>query len=354
MRDDIASVFLQQSAACERLGSPFSALLCAELPTLLDTRSELGRRVEAWSPARALADALPLRVTGGLHALARSGRAAYLTEAYPPAPLVQATLRAAVERAVREHDAFLTAYLESPPQTNEVARSAALLGGALKIAAHARLPLAWYEIGASAGLNLAFEQYRYELGLGSYGDAHAPVHVRSRWELAEGASPDALPPLDAPLSVCERAGCDVSPLDPHTDEACERLLSYVWPDQRERLERTEAALAYARRAGFSVAREPASTWLPRQMLTPRAGVVRTLVHTIMWQYLPEAERAAVAETMRRAAESATEQAPVAWLSMEAQPGLEEGAALRLAVWPGYSRRLIGLADFHGRWVRFER
>jgi len=350
MHDALREVFAAQAAACERLGSPFTALVCAELPALLDDTTALGRRVAAWPAERARADALPLRVTGGLHALARSGRAPSLTAVYPPAALAREPLVEALAQAVHEHDDFLTAYLDSPPQTNEVARSSALLAGALTIAAHTQLPLAWYEIGASAGLNLAFEQYRYELGVGSYGDASAPVVVRSTWERADGASA-TLPALDAPLRVAERAGCDVSPLDPNAPEACERLLSYVWPDQRERLARTEAALAHVRRAPWRVAREPASHWLPRQLLAPREGVVRTLVHTIMWQYLPREERDAIKATMRQAAASATERAPVAWLSMEATPQ-PSGAALSLTVWPGYPRRLIGYADFHGRWVRF--
>jgi hypothetical protein len=54
------------------------------------------------------------------------------------------------------------------------------------------------------------------------------------------------PPLDAPLRVTSRAGCDPRPLDPRSEEGALTLTSYVWPDQVERLERLRAALAVAR------------------------------------------------------------------------------------------------------------
>lgn len=352
MRDELIETFRQQSQACGRLGSPLTSHLCERLPALLLDGTALTRHIAGWSAERALADALPLRVTGALHALARSGLAPYLAEAYPPAPLDPGRLCDAVTRAMREHDGFLSSFLVSPPQTNEVARCSALLGAALQIAVHTRLPLAWYEIGASAGLNLAFDQYRYDLHIGSFGETNAPLLIRSRWELAEGAGHGALPDLTATLSVVHRAACDVAPLDPRSPEARERLLSYVWPDQAERLDRTAAALEHAARGPWRVEQEPASSWLPRQILPPREGVVRVLAHTIMWQYLPPDERSAIKATMREAAERATARAPVAWFSMEALPQAR-GAALQLTVWPGHARRTLGFADFHGRWVRWQ-
>ena len=43
-------------------------------------------------------------------------------------------MQAALADAIAEHDAFLTAYLDNPPQTNETGRSSMILGAALTVA----------------------------------------------------------------------------------------------------------------------------------------------------------------------------------------------------------------------------
>ncbi len=82
----IADHFRTQATACARLGSPFTAHLCERLVALLDGGTGVGRRVQGW-PGDPRADALALRLCGGLHALARSGDAPELAAVYPPAPV---------------------------------------------------------------------------------------------------------------------------------------------------------------------------------------------------------------------------------------------------------------------------
>jgi hypothetical protein len=89
----------------------------------------------------------------------------------------------------------------------------------------------------------------------------------------------------------------------------------------------------------------------RFALPLREGRVHVLAHTIVWQYLPQSERDAITMAMGAAGVRATDRAPVAWVSMEADE-LPDGAALHLTSWPGGERALIGRADFHGRWVRW--
>ncbi|MGG2473992.1 DUF2332 family protein, partial [Rhizobium sp. BR5] len=48
-------------------------------------------------------------------------------------------------------------------------------------------------------------------------------------------------PPDTRIEVVERAGCDLNPLDPLSVEDRLRLMSYIWADQTDRLERTAAA-----------------------------------------------------------------------------------------------------------------
>jgi hypothetical protein len=341
----IRIAFAQQAQYCLKHGSPFTAAVCDELSAFADESTAFGLRILQW-PGDPAASALPLRSAGALNALARSGRAADLTALYPPNPRPEPErLRDGIAAAVAAHDGFLHDFLDRPPQTNEVGRSSSLLGGCLLAAARTRKPLELLEIGSSAGLNLALDRYRYELGGLRWGAEDAAVTVRSTWEGAH-------PPLDAPLSVAARAGCDVNPLDPAAAADRERLLAYVWPDQAERLERLAAALALAAGSGRHVERADAAEWLSRRLAAPATpGRTRLVMHSIVWQYLSEGTREAIAATMREAGAQAREDAPLAWFSIEPD-GKGDGAAMRLTLWPGAAREVVGRADYHGRWSRW--
>jgi hypothetical protein len=328
MRPAIAQVFVRQAGSCRHLGSPFHGRLCELFAQRMEPTSAFAQRIDGWDPSRALSDALPLRAVGGLHALVRGGDP--LRASYPPNECDDDALWDAVHDATRRHDAFLTAFLDSPPQTNEVARSGILLGCALRLQERYRMPLAWWEIGASAGLNLGFPEYRYELGVGSYG--RGAVEIHTRWE---GDAPKL-----APLQIHERAGCDVAPLDPVADR--ERLLAYIWPDQHARIARTEAALGQATQR---VERATASLWLERKLAQPLPDVLRVVVHTIVWQYLTQEERAAIERALLHA------QGPLVRLAVEGD-GDPESAAITVHHYGHGEREPLGRADYHGRWVRW--
>lgn len=340
--DRVRAHFKGQANACRQLGSPFTALVCELAAERLDRASAFGRRVLDW-PGDARADALALRAAGAFNALVRSGRAPALRAAYPPNATQAEALWQALLGAVAEHDAFLTGYLDSPPQTNEVRRCAVLLGGALVIAEESGLPLDLLEIGSSAGLNLGFERYRYELGSAEWGGASAPVAIRSQW--SGGA-----PPLAAPLAVTARRACDLNPLDPSRKADRERVLSYVWPDQIDRLRTTEAAFDAAAAAPWRVEREDAAAWVEARLSeNPPPGRARVLMHTIMWQYLPEPTKQRITAAMLAAGAAAKAERPLYWLRMEADG---DSAAVTLGRWPGGVERELGRADYHGRWVKW--
>lgn len=343
MVGDVLASFEGQAAACRNLGSPLTALVCDTLARRLDERSGFGRRILSWN-GRPKADALPLRAAGALHFLARSGEAPLLARAYPPNETDETALEDAIHAAIADHDAFLTSFLDSPPQTNEAARSAVILGGALIVARETGLPLRTYEIGASAGLNLHFDRYSYELGSARWGDAAADVRLSCAWS---GAAPS----LDAPLRVIDRAGCDIKPLDPRNRADRERLLAYVWPDQAERLTRMERALAHAARRGERVASAEAADWLERRLSASRTDCVRVLLHTIVWQYLPSQTKARLSSLIESTGAAATCDSPFAWLRMEAD-GDPASAAVTLTIWPDGRERRLGRADFHGRWAEW--
>src|SRR5262245_5915954 len=167
----VRQAFRDQARYCLRLGSPFTAAICETLAETLSMGDAAGREILSWpgDPAPP-ADNVPLRVTGALLALARSGRVPTLAAAYPPrSPPSPQTLSAVLTAVFAEHGAEIVDFLSFTPQTNEVGRSGVLIGGLLAIAQRTRLPLEIYEIGASAGLNLLADHYRYKLGSASWG-----------------------------------------------------------------------------------------------------------------------------------------------------------------------------------------
>src|SRR4029077_13976724 len=99
----------------------------------------------------------------------------------------------AFRTALDLHRDEISALVARPCQTNEVGRSAALVGGFLEVAHRTGLPLRILEIGASAGLNLRWDRYRYEARSGGWGDRDSPVRFTDAFEVA--------PPLDRPAVV---------------------------------------------------------------------------------------------------------------------------------------------------------
>ena len=204
------------------------------------------------------------------------------------------------------------------------------------------LPLRIREIGASAGLNLGFDRYRYELGPHRFGDPRSPLVLSTDWR---GRAPD----LDAPLRVASRAGCDVAPIEPSDPAERLKLQSFIWPEHLERMARLRAALELAAAAPARIDRAPAGEWVEREV-APVEGHATVLFHSVVWWYIPEPERERVARWMEEAGARATDRAPLAWLRMEG--ARVEEAELRLWMWPGGDDALRAHVDWHGNAVRW--
>lgn len=335
----LREAFRQQAQACAALGSPFMARLMAGLAEALQPGSPVADAVLGWpGDPRASADAVALRLAGGLHALVLSGADPELTRAYAD-PEAEPT--GAAEAAMIRHPAFLLDWLRSAPQTNEVRRSAVLIAAAQWLTARFGLPLVLSELGASAGLNLLWDHYALRAGGQSHGPADPALTLAPRWS-------GPLPPANTPR-ILARAGVDLNPLDPVADRL--RLLAYLWPDQPDRLARTAAALDLAANLRPEITRDDAADWLEARLLTRHPGALHLVFHTVAWQYFPPEAQTRALAALDRAGAMATPEAPLARLGMEAddQPG---GAALTLTLWPGGEVIPLGRADFHGRWVEW--
>ena len=339
----LAERLREQAAWTARLGSPLYTTLLEQAAADVEAGGPAWG-VLAGHEADARASALALRFLGAVHRLVLEGRAPALARHYPSAG-GEAGLDgawAAFRDTLEQHRDTLRALVTSPVQTNEVGRSAALLGGFLLIARETGLPLRLLELGASAGLNLRWDHYRYEQGDAGWGDRASPVRLVDVF-------PDGFPPGGRRCRVVERGGCDPLPLDPCSAEGQITLLSYLWADQRERIALLRGALEVARRVPAAVDASGAPAWLAARLAAPAPGVASVVFHSIVMQYLSAADRRRVASVLAEAGGRATGRAPLAWLRME--PGGEQ-AEVRLTLWPGGSERLIASAGFHGRPVRW--
>jgi hypothetical protein len=197
------------------------------------------------------------------------------------------------------------------------------------------------EVGASSGLNLRWDRYRYRFGSVAWGDPSSPVALAPDWK--------GRPVETREIKVVDRAGCDLNPLDPASTDGRIRSLSYIWADQTDRLERTRAAFEIASGVPASTERADAVGWLERRLQNAHAGAVHVIFHTIVWQYLPAQARKAGEALIAEAGRRAGPERSLAWLRLE-HDGKAPGAALTLTLWPNGEERRIARADFHGRWI----
>lgn len=132
-------------------------------------------------------------------------------------------------------------------QTNEVNRCANWLP-ALEIASRwlGRKPLHLIELGCSAGLNLLVDRYNYR-----YSSAQNPGHelcIGTGTSLVEISCTltGLIPPIPMHMPpIAQRVGIDLFPLDVKNEVHVRTLLGAVWPEEHERYDILNAAIAFA-------------------------------------------------------------------------------------------------------------
>ena len=328
-----------QAGHCAALGSDYTAEILTVLADNLTAGTPVADHVLNWpGDLSGRGASVPLRLAGALHSLVLTGAAPDLAAAYA-GRVGGAALWAVLSDVLNTHAAPILRFLASAPQTNEVRRSAVLIAAGHLLANRFGLPLVLSELGASAGLNLWWDRYALALPGDTCGPANPVLTLTPDWH-------GPLPPQTRPV-VAARAGVDLNPLDPVADRL--RLLSYIWPDQPDRMARTLAALDHAQGNPPPLARADAIDWLEPRLANPLPGQVHLVYHTIAWQYFPATTQARGRTLIEAAGAKATAAAPLAWLSYEADTN-SPGAALTLRLWPGDITLPLGRADFHGRWV----
>jgi len=342
----IAQRLRQQAVQCTTYGSPLTGALLEGAAADYQAGGVMRHLLDphADEPSGSV---LSLRLAGAMHRLVLERKAPELALHYPSvggtAPVQD--LWPAAERACREHLDELRELVSRPVQTNEVGRSAALYGALLMIGGPIRL----LEIGASAGLNLRCDAYAYPLVPGmTYGDRHSALRLVEPWT-------GTFKPAPTSPEIVQRTGCDPRPIDPSTVDGRLTLTSYVWADQLDRLERLRAAIKIARRIPAPLRQAGALDFLTWELSELPADTTTVVWHSLAWQYIDPAERAAVNDVLSAAGARATDTSRLARVSLEPhRVGTGDTAfQVRVQTWPGGAR--VHVADAHGhgppvRWL----
>lgn len=343
----LREAFALQYQICRGLGAEVAATVLDRARCDVDTDGPVGALLDGLE-VDPIEGNLPLRLLAAVHRLVLGGGAPELEVHFPTTggkPDLAAVGDLFVACVAREAGP-LRAQLVVDPQTNEVARAAVLFAGLMTIWQRTRLPMRLLELGASAGLNLHFDRFRYKLGRFEWGDPYSPVSLYPSW------SGDLLAAEEAPMDIVSRAGCDLDPIDVTDPEAALRLCSYVWPDDPDRLDRLRAAIGLARQDPITVDRDDALDWLADKLESLQPGVGTVIFHSIFWAYLSRSARDELTALIERTGEQARIGQPLCWLRLEQE---DQVCQLRLRVWPAGGGQDELLADVHPhcRWIRWQ-
>ena len=98
----------------------------------------------------------------------------------------------------------------------------------------------------------------------------------------------------------------------------------------------------------------AADFVESELAKPQqAGTTRVLMHSIVWQYVPETSRNRVKAAMEDAARLASTERPLAWIMLEANRD-NYRHELRVKHWPDSGEwSLLGTSHAHGAWVEWK-
>ncbi len=230
-------------------------------------------------------------------------------------------------------------------QTNEVKRCACLLPAFGMAGRLSEKPLALVEIGASAGLNLLFDRYRYVYGNGNtLGDERSPVEIRCE---TRGATAPPIP--EGMPETSSRIGLDLAPLDVRRPEDASWLEALIWPEEYEyRAPMLRRAVEVVREDPPEMLRGDALDLLPEVLSTIPENTAPCVFHTFTVNQFSEEMR----ERLTNILAEHSKVRPVYRVSIEWI--YSERPLLRLAVFNGGSEkeRVLAACDDHGGWIEW--
>ncbi len=240
-------------------------------------------------------------------------------------------------------------------QTNEVNRMIAFLPAFMYVYRRAHRPLALIELGASAGLNLLFDRYRYDYVNGpAIGLPGAAVRLHSNLRAGRPTFDEAAPPVDY------RIGVDLEPLDLGDEDALTWLRACIFAGDVPRDLRLRAAADLAQREWVDVLKGDAVELLPSMLQEVPPHTELCIFNSWMMGWMPADERDRLMELM--AALGARR--PIWWLTYEQTgkvPNLDapEGGdardsllALHHCTSGGIQSHVFARVHPHGTWLEW--
>ena len=267
-------------------------------------------------PAAAAIGGTPLQLLAGLHYLVLAGELSW------------------DELDLDRHAEFLRGFVRKHRvQTNEVQRSWVLLPLFLHAVGSADVHVV--ELGASAGLNLVWDRWRYRYAAGEWGPDGAMLTLAGE---ERRTVPAAL--LAERPRIRSRLGIDLDPIDVCTDEGARLLRSFIWAGQDDRLARLDRAIEALRADPPAVVRGDAAEVLPG-VLDRLDGLV-LVFQTAVFNTLSEEARAAVRDAL--------EAHDTVFVS--AGKPRQDQRTWGMRIYRGGERFFAGHADYHGAWLDY--
>ena len=341
----LADAFHHQSELCLKWDAPLTAAILEAFAEGIVSRGPVAQLLADYDQDP-FQSAAPMRLAGALHWLVRENRAIGLAEIYDfkkPIPH-KALLTAQIEKIVSANREVFEEFLSRAPQTNEVMRAAALLSGFCEAARVTGLPMDIYEVGASGGLLLTFDQYRYDYGTFTWGRGEIPI--KSNWS-------GEIPKWPEAICVGTRRGCDTNPIDLRDKARRNIAAAYIWPEEALRRKSFFSAIDKLVELDISVEKADAVEWVAQILAERRKGYVTVIYHSIFANYLSGEKRLAFEKTIENEGRKASRDRPLAWLRFEPENAdFAAGFHVDLTMWPDGRRRRIATAHPHGKWVEY--
>lgn len=172
-------------------------------------------------------------------------------------------------------------------QTNVVKRSAGLRIALWAVGQRCARPVHLVEVGASAGIHLHVDRYRYVVGGRTFGREGAAVTIETQWR-----GPGQPPDLDDVPEIASRTGVDLYPV-PAADPA-ERLWlrALVWPENQHAADLLMAALQSVAADPPAIVAGDAISVCPELGRSLPRGEPRLVFHAATRMHVPKDRRAA--------------------------------------------------------------